>query len=168
MLFVTQEMKDIVKQCCFMCHCPELYPMIRMSFNNRLKTSAGRAWKQRYNIYMMDFSPAIWKHAPHQENINTVIHETCHLIDFYKNGDSNHGPNWRMYMRACGVTPKRTHSILIPEVKKKRKVIVCQDCNGRCVMGPIVYKKFITKQQIRICPRCRKRLNPAECKVVAH
>jgi hypothetical protein len=37
--------------------------------------------------------------------VGTLVHETCHHIDFRINGKEDHGPGWQRLMMMCGRRP---------------------------------------------------------------
>ena len=57
----------------------------------------------------------------------TVIHEACHIVDFYQMGFMSHGKNWQNLMLDCDIKPNRYHNMSVD--KKKRIDISCAQCN---------------------------------------
>lgn len=49
---------------------------------------------------------------------DTVIHEICHIVDHYRNGNFNHGPKWKNLMRQCGANPEATTKLSFEESQR--------------------------------------------------
>ena len=79
-------------------------------FTKRLGDAAYNSVTFRARIRL---SIPLWPRASDQDRRETVIHEACHLIAFYKFGQvaAPHGTGWKQAMRNCGIRPLRTHRV---------------------------------------------------------
>ena len=80
-----------------------------MVLNNRLKTTAGRAW---YDSRKIDLSTELfWEYMEHFVS-DIIPHEACHLIanEIYKH--QGHGPAWKETMVRMGCAPNTYHKLI--------------------------------------------------------
>lgn len=108
--------RHIRKWVCFACEAnevPELAQVIMVEWNARFTRRMGDALYSPSTFRArIRLSIPLWKRASERDRHETVIHEACHIIVFYKHPNATqHGPEWREAMRNCGVEPKRTHSV---------------------------------------------------------
>ena len=92
---------------------PELAQVIVVEWNARFTRRMGDALYSPSTFRArIRLSIPLWGRASEQDRRETVIHEACHLVVYYKNCNAaQHGPEWREAMRNCGVEPQRTHSV---------------------------------------------------------
>ena len=82
--------------------------------NNRLKTTAGRAWIEEGKI---DLSTSLMLDFPRQFCMDTIPHECAHIAAYrvfgygVKRGES-HGEPWQMMMLDLGLTPNVYHDMI--------------------------------------------------------
>jgi SprT protein len=101
---------------CFACNqnsVPELAQVIVVEWNARFTRRMGDALYSPSTFRArIRLSIPLWERASEQDRRETVIHEACHLVVFYKHPNAaQHGPEWREAMRNCGVEPQRTHNV---------------------------------------------------------
>jgi predicted SprT family Zn-dependent metalloprotease len=94
--------------------CRKLWPSLpinppSVTINNRLKTTAGRAWLADHRL---DFSAELmWQHT--QEFVEQIIpHEVAHIIAYVVYSDEGHGKVWKFVMRALGKPADRCHHLV--------------------------------------------------------
>ena len=119
----------------FACECnavPELAQVIVVEWNPRFTRKMGDA---SYNPYTfrarIRLSIPLWSRASDQAKRQTVIHEVCHCIAVYTQGNKvrrPHGPEWKQAMRNCGVDPIRTHSVDRTGLARRQRLFILQDC----------------------------------------
>src|SRR5439155_27322610 len=102
------------------------------------------------------------------ERIETVIHETCHVIAEYQFGPrQGHGPNWRLLMRRCGYgNATRCHTVNRDEIAARRQLtrrvykLAC-GCPDGVALGRVQYQRLRAGTRYH-CRRCRQGLWPPE------
>lgn len=90
---------------------PELGTHTRppIKLNNRLKTTAGRAFFEENYI---DLSTELfWEHT---ENFtqDTIPHELAHIAAYKVFGDEGHGMGWKMTLQRVGIKTTRLHHMV--------------------------------------------------------
>jgi SprT protein len=108
----------------------ELAQVIVVEWNSRFTRRLGDAgYSSTTYRARIRLSIPLWPRAKEQDRRETVIHETCHLITFYKFGQvAAHGPEWRLAMRNCGLQPTRLHSVDRSGLARRQKRFVLLDC----------------------------------------
>jgi SprT protein len=101
---------------------------IRVEWNSRLKTAAGRA---DYHQKLISLNPRLVKHP---EEINrTLRHELAHFLAQSRAGRrriSPHGPEWQQACRDLGIAgEKRCHTLPFPAKRHTPRFIYrCPNC----------------------------------------
>jgi predicted SprT family Zn-dependent metalloprotease len=108
---------------------PELARKVRVTWNPRMRTTAGRAWWPSRSIEMnpklKDFSEAdIWR---------TLKHEFAHLLAYERCGRRHidpHGPEWRAACTELGIPGEQPyHSLPLKARRLKRNhAYACPSC----------------------------------------
>jgi SprT protein len=114
-------------------------------------------WSRRFTRRMGDafYSPTtfrarirlslpLWGRASAKDRKETVIHETAHIIAFYKDGNAAcHGSMWREAMLNCGVEPARTHSVDRTGLTRRQRRFILYDCPNetKCRIGARVFNR---------------------------
>jgi len=131
--------------------CPELIDATKIEFNNRMTVAMGTAQyfknKRSYsydgetrcttfkNQGLIKLSRKLFDRASEKDQIETVIHEACHIVDRHLNNPrckktEGHGPTWKALMEKCGIEPKRYHHVCNKGLRKKTRVhLECTVCN---------------------------------------
>jgi SprT protein len=117
----------------FACDCngvPELAQVIVVEWNGRFTKRLGDAGYSSVTFRArIRLSIPLWPRATEEDRRETVIHETCHLIAFYKHGVvAAHGHEWRLAMKNCGVEPLRLHSVDRSGLARRQKRFILLDC----------------------------------------
>ena len=119
----------------FACDCngvPEFGQVIVSEWNPRFTRKMGDATynSQTYRARIR-LSIPLWSRASDTAKRETVIHEACHIIVAYKQGNKvrrPHGPEWKEAMRNCGVQPIRTHSVDRTGLARRQRLFILGDC----------------------------------------
>lgn len=84
--------------------CPEV------TFNNRLKSTAGRCFD---GLNKIDLSTSLYIEFEHEFCCTIIPHEIAHQItyNFYGSLKMGHGTEWKNIMRAYGLEPKVFHNL---------------------------------------------------------
>ena len=86
---------------------PELVkPCPQILLNNRLKTTAGRAF---YWLRKVDLSTQLFTEYPDNFVQDTIPHEICHQAAWDLWEEKGHGQAWKWTMQALGIEPNRLH-----------------------------------------------------------
>ncbi len=104
---------------------------LRVEWNPRLRTSAGRAWSRKQCI---ELNPAIARFGE-DEVRRTLLHELAHLVAHDRAGRRRiapHGPEWRMACADLGIPgePARHRLPLEPTRQQRRFAYQCPACNA--------------------------------------
>jgi predicted SprT family Zn-dependent metalloprotease len=127
---------------------PELARKVRVSWNPRMQTTAGRAWWPDRSI---ELNPKLRECEP-DELWRTLKHELAHLVAYERCGRRHieaHGPEWRSACAELGIPGeppfhnlpfkrrrmKRNHAYICPNcfttihrVKPIQRAVACYDC----------------------------------------
>ena len=127
---------------------PELARKVRVSWNPRMQTTAGRAW---WPDRMIELNPKLRSCEP-EELWRTLKHELAHLVAYERSGRRRidpHGAEWRTACADLGIPGeqpyhnlpfeqrrlKRNHAYFCPQclvtilrVKPIRRAAACYDC----------------------------------------
>ncbi|PYJ73380.1 MAG: hypothetical protein DME75_01735 [Verrucomicrobia bacterium] len=107
--------------------------LIRVEWNSRLKTAAGRA---DYRQKLISLNPRLFQHAA--EIDRTLRHELAHILAQFRAGRRRilpHGPEWRQACRDLGISDeKRCHNKCpnckrdFPRVRRIKRAVACLAC----------------------------------------
>lgn len=81
-------------------------PCPAITTNNRLKTTAGRAF---YWLRKVDLSTELFAEYPDNFVQNTIPHEVCHQAAWDLWEHHGHGSPWKTAMLSIGINPQRLH-----------------------------------------------------------
>jgi predicted SprT family Zn-dependent metalloprotease len=131
----------------------ELYPKIRWSVNHRFTSKMGLA---RYNTNEIELSGPLFARASEEDKRQTVIHEACHLIAYYRyfTMGTGHKQLWKETMRKCGVEALRCHNVDNSDLRRNtnRHASICS-CGQTYSVSARVARKI---QQLYVyrCAKC--------------
>ena len=150
---------------------PALAPLVRVEWNPRLRTAAGRAdFRQK----LVSLNPRLREHGP-EEIDRTLRHELAHLLAHFRAGRRRiapHGLEWRNACRDLGIGgEKRCHTLPFPtqrrrrpflyrcpncaqnfpRVRRLRRTVACLACCRRFNRG-----RYEVKFQLRLVPRSNR------------
>ncbi len=108
---------------------PELAKKVRVSWNPRMRTTAGRAWWPARTI---ELNPKL-KDFSDEEVWRTLKHESAHLLAYERCGRKRiepHGIEWKTACAELGIAGESTyHSLPLKGRKMKRKhSYACPSC----------------------------------------
>jgi predicted SprT family Zn-dependent metalloprotease len=129
---------------------PELAGSVRVVWNSRLRTSAGRAWPGRA---LIELNPAIRPYGD-DEIRRTLLHELAHLIAHVRSGRRRiapHGAEWRQACRDLGIPGEsaRHRLPLTPRRQQRRHSYRCPAC------GQIIRRARRLRTPAACLPCCR-------------
>jgi SprT protein len=109
---------------------PELAQVIVVEWNPRFTRRLGdAAYSPSTFRAKIRLSIPLWPRASDQDRRETVIHEACHIIAVYRFGFvAQHGSEWRLAMKNCGVEPLRLHQVDRTGLARKQRRFVLLDC----------------------------------------
>lgn len=106
---------------CKKCGTPELFDSITVRYSKRMTVTVGLAYIEDNEIAL---SSRFMNHPKYtkEECIDTIVHETCHLVAYYLYGADTdwHGDIWTSLMIKCGFDPVALYHGKA-DVKKKIK-----------------------------------------------
>jgi predicted SprT family Zn-dependent metalloprotease len=120
---------------------------VEVAWNDRLTTTAGRAFQKRGRI---ELNPTVLARAPDQLAM-VLVHEAAHIAAFRLFGANipAHGRHWRSLMRLAGHEPAVTHDIPVDDLRpaasaRRRRASfvylrVCDACGDRQMMDAVRY-----------------------------
>ena len=108
---------------------PELAHRVRVSWNPRMQTTAGRAW---WPDRAIELNPKLKSLAP-EELWRTLKHELAHLVAYERAGRRHtdpHGPEWRVACADLGIPNEQPfHTLPFKRRRMKRNYIyACPHC----------------------------------------
>ncbi len=109
---------------------PELARRVRVGWNARMQTTAGRAW---WPDRLIELNPKL-KELPAEEMWRTLRHELAHLIAYERAGRRRievHGPEWRAACAELGIPNEQPFHNLPFKRKRMRRnfAYVCPQCS---------------------------------------
>lgn len=124
------EITKLIDRACFLNGMGNLSAHINWQWSNGLKTTAGTA---NYITMRVKLSRFVFSKATREEQINTVIHEACHIIAYAKDKScSPHGHVWQQCMMLAGENPTRCHNVDIgPRKRRSDSVSYTCSCPGK-------------------------------------
>lgn len=145
-----------IREACEANGVPELADRIRWEWSDRFTARMGDA---TFSLNRIRLSRPLWPRASDAERRQTVIHEACHLIAFYKYGrqGTGHGAYWKATMRRAGVSPKRCHNVDRSGLKQSRAKFAF-DCACMTHMVGKIRANKIRAGVKYTCRRCKTTL----------
>lgn len=106
-----------------------LVPRLRVEWNERMRTAAGRA---DYRKNLISLNPRLREHGT-AEIDRTLRHELAHLLAHFRAGRRRinpHGAEWRQACRDLGIVDEqRCHTLPFPTQKRRRRFLYrCPKC----------------------------------------
>ena len=131
------------------------YSDVRWRMNNRLTSTAGRAFLAERRI---EFSSKLYSENQEKFLADTVGHEFAHIVAFDLYGDRGHGSGWYAVMRDLGIESSRCHDYKVEKKTAKTYDYVCA-CQVHKVSPQ--RKSWITRGKIYKCIKCNQPIREA-------
>ncbi len=108
---------------------PELARRVRVAWNSRMQTTAGRAW---WPDRLIELNPKL-KELPPEEVWRTLRHELAHLVAYERAGRRRievHGAEWRAACAELGIPDEQPfHSLPFKRKRMRRNfAYICPQC----------------------------------------
>lgn len=132
---------------------PELARKVRVSWNARMQTTAGRAWWPDRSI---ELNPKLRQCAP-EELWRTLKHELAHLVAYERAGRRRiepHGEEWRAACADLGIPDEQPfHTLPFKRRRMKRNhAYICPNCFA-------TIRRVRPIQRAVACYNCCRRFN---------
>jgi predicted SprT family Zn-dependent metalloprotease len=104
----------------------------------------------------------MWSKASHEERVETITHEACHIIADYRfGGRQRHGPRWQEMMRRCGYqNPQRCHRVDQDGIRARRlgrRLSAACGRPGGILVTPVTARR-VRAGTIYLCRACGQQL----------
>lgn len=90
----------------------------KVVLNNRLKTTAGRAFYEN-NPQYIDLSTELFWEYTEEFLRDTIPHELAHLVAYTVYGDPGHGKGWKEVVSHMGIKTSRLHNMVNTQHAKR-------------------------------------------------
>jgi predicted SprT family Zn-dependent metalloprotease len=130
-------------------------------WSHKLRTTMGMAHSRYINgkfTQWIELSVEVFENASRSEQIETVVHEMCHIVDRYQRNvlfirfpdkGGSHNPHWKDLMRQCGLQPRRCHNV---KVRKNKRYECACSCRTHAVSGQKISK--MARGAVYNCTHC--------------
>lgn len=155
-MLTLPEAREIVKECQLKLG---INVPVTIQYNYRFTRLLGRA---TFNFVLrsgvIELSHPLFQRASRDDQINTVVHEYCHLASFfmYGNKKDKHGYIWETLHRRCGYEPRQYHNVdrtgLRRRNKKQDRYLVRCGCSTQLE----VTQNLVTRMQKGRKYKCRR------------
>jgi len=115
---------------------------LRVVFNGRLRTAAGRA---DFTACTIELNARLLDRHP-EELVPTLAHELCHLVAGPRAG---HGPRWRAAVASLGFRPEACHRLDVSEFVARRRA-----WTWGCLRCGETYRRAHRRVSRYLCGRC--------------
>jgi SprT protein len=157
------DLTEYIAIACTLCGVDELAARTRVTWNARFFARMGDArWDCRQNLGFIRLSAPLWAKASRDQQVETIIHEACHVIADYKFGRrQKHGPRWQEMMRLCGYqSPRRCHTVDLGGIRARRlgrRLSATCGCPGGILITAVVARR-VRAGAAYSCRACGQRL----------
>jgi len=156
------KIRELIRKACEANGVPEIAQRIVVKWSERYTSCMGTAaYRGKFDM-TVTFSGPLWPRADEAERTNTIVHEACHIIAFYKAHGyfkiTAHGPEWKRCMRRAGYQPTRCHTVDNSGLTKARKkyAYTCA-CQRTHQLGATRHKRAQNGSVYR-CNRCKQNI----------
>jgi len=164
-LLLKREIDEAIQMACEKNDCLDLFKKIKVEYSNRMTRAAGKAY---YTKNLIVLSAPLLRRTARQDQIDTVVHEACHLISWHLHSTAGrgHGRAWRKTMILAGYpNPARCHTInrtgLHRRAAHTNHRFRCA-CRTGLTLGPIVSKRIALGLRQYKCKLCNTPLQIME------
>jgi predicted SprT family Zn-dependent metalloprotease len=128
---------------------------LKFVWSDRMTRTGGLAYGQKDLIKL---SRPIFEKMSEDEQINTVFHEVCHIIQrkLYPFSKS-HGWEWKSLMYRCGQKANRCHNIVLKKKVSKLVNAACGCANG-VMIGPTQVRRLKSGAVKYHCKKCKQNI----------
>jgi SprT protein len=121
---------------------------VKVSMNDRLRTTAGRAWFAEGKV---EFASKIYENNVEQFLEDTVPHEFAHIVANRVYGSTGHDNYWKQVVAALGSSSTRCHSYEVKSTKAKTYKYRCS-----CMIHEITPQRrsWMLRGKVYKCSRC--------------
>jgi predicted SprT family Zn-dependent metalloprotease len=138
---------------------PDIAAMIAVSWSNRMIVTMGKVHGGPLIGYKMTLSAKIFASISEEEQRDTVIHETCHVIDGHVNNRKmSHGEGWKVAMCRAGLEPRRIYEAEVNPLVKRFIYSCPNKCKDEYPLSTILHNR-VSKGRTRICAKCHSCLS---------
>lgn len=162
------KLSEVAIQTCQILGVPQFVEMIDVVISHKMQTSLATASMKRNGDkreYILKINERLWIRASDEEKRNTLIHEICHLVEFYnydkiQRTRAGHGPVWESYMRKCGLNPycERFHNVYCHDLKRAQHKWDASCLCGKHKISTTKARRIMENRQQYICRRCGSRV----------
>ena len=136
-------LRQIAQRCGAAWEMPDLADRVRIGYNQRLRTSLGRAV---LNEDLVELNPRLLLDHP-AELIPTLVHELAHLAVYLRYGRVQpHGIQFRTLMRAVNHSAAATHDLPVEGLRRKRRKYLylhrCDSCGSEFVDRKVCRNRY--------------------------
>ncbi|MBI2448867.1 SprT-like domain-containing protein [Candidatus Pacearchaeota archaeon] len=144
--------KNWIRECCEDNGCGHLAESIRFVWNKRFQSKAADA---RPTQKLIRISVVNWKASTEEQKEQTVKHETCHIISYYRYGDISlgHGRHWQTAMIRAGCDPDRFVEIDLNKIVSYIKAI-CPSCQKIFFISRTKARRIKYHGKVYKCQKC--------------
>ena len=126
--YKTSDLEEEARQLLYSLGAKRIATELRVEWNSRLQTAAGRA---DYRQKLISLNPRLVEHS--EEVDRTLRHELAHILAQFRAGRrriSPHGPEWQQACRDLGIADeKRCHTLPFPAKRYAPRFIYrCPSC----------------------------------------
>jgi len=148
---IDPSLTEKCRSLCISLGCVALSPDVRVFWNRRMRTAAGRAF---WPAKIIELNPTL-RQFPEEETDRTLKHELAHLIAYHRAGRRRIAPHGHEWMRACaelGIPGERAcHTLPIERRRLDRKhAYVCTQCFA------VLHRVRPLKRAVACAPCCRQ------------
>ena len=154
------EVREWIRYACDSCGRPEVADEVTIVWSNRMTQVIGVAERSLdHTGFRVKLSVKLFARATHQEQYETIIHETAHILDYYINGVTKpHGPGWAALMVQCGIEPEVYHCVNVDGLTRN----YIYTCPNNCHVFKLSTRRHNAMRRVggrpRICLTCREKL----------
>ncbi len=133
---------------------PELAEKVHVSWNKRLRTTAGRAYSAQARIELNPRLQVLPDEKKEHEISQTFLHELAHVVAYSRHADRRiqpHGPEWKQACADLGIPgEERCHDLNLGRTTmRKNFAYICPACEE------VIYRVKRMKRMVA-CYKCCK------------
>jgi predicted SprT family Zn-dependent metalloprotease len=155
----NKTVRELIRFACECNGCPEVTNLIWFEWSNRMTVTMGTARGGPEIGYRIKLAARVFAIISEEEQRDTVIHETCHIIDGYTNKRAmSHGEGWKDAMRRAGLEPRRIYEAGDNSLVKRFIYSCPNKCRDTYRLSTVIHNR-INRGRLRICAKCNSQLS---------